>query len=167
MRYFVIFNIKLKGRTEIVHKHLSYCPSVKSWKSGWFLMYLNKFLRVTWVCKQVGVFKFLTNLKLFIYLFEIQILYLRMLFSHYVAAGDFLLSLKDLNSMCSFKHFWIKCLAVGNWQKWKRVFLTCPCHKIYRDEAVGFKSCKYTWKTTKFLKMGNLGQYRENLIFCQ
>ena len=58
-------------------------------------------------------------------------------------------------------------LTGGNWQKWKRVFLTCPCHKIYRDEAVGLKSCKYTWKITKFVKMGNLGQYCENLIFCQ
>ena len=58
-------------------------------------------------------------------------------------------------------------LTGGNWQKWKRVFLTCPCHKIYRDGAVGLKSCKYTWKITKFVKMGNLGQYRENLIFCQ
>ena len=34
-------------------------------------------------------------------------------------------------------------LTGGNWQKWKRVFLTCPCRKIYRDEAVGLKSCKY------------------------
>ena len=58
-------------------------------------------------------------------------------------------------------------LTGGNWQKWKRVFLTCPCHKIYRDEAIGLKSCKYTWKITKFVKMGNLGQYREKLIFCQ
>ena len=33
-------------------------------------------------------------------------------------------------------------LTGGNWQKWKRVFLTCPCHEIYRDEAVGLKSCK-------------------------
>ena len=24
------------------------------------------------------------------------------------------------------------------------IFLTCPCHEIYRDEAVGLKSCKYT-----------------------
>ena len=24
-------------------------------------------------------------------------------------------------------------LTGGNWQKWKRVFLTCPCHEIYRD----------------------------------
>ena len=58
-------------------------------------------------------------------------------------------------------------LTGGNWQKWKRVFLTCPCHKIYRDEADGLKSCKYTWKIMKFVKMENLGQYRENLIFCQ
>ena len=58
-------------------------------------------------------------------------------------------------------------LTGGNWQKWKRVFLTCPCHEIYRDEAVGLKSCKSTWKITIFVKMWNLGQYRENLIFCQ
>ena len=37
-------------------------------------------------------------------------------------------------------------LTGGNWQKWKRVFLTCPCHEFYRDEAVGLKSCKNTWK---------------------
>ena len=43
---------------------------------------------------------------------------------------------------------------LNGWQlaKWKRVFLTCPCHEIYRDEAVGLKSCKileklrYLWK---------------------
>ena len=58
-------------------------------------------------------------------------------------------------------------LTGGNWQKWKRVFLTCPCHEIYRDEAVGLKSWKNTWKITIFVKMWNLGQYRENLIFCQ
>ena len=58
-------------------------------------------------------------------------------------------------------------LTGGNWQKWKRVFLTCPCHEIYRDEAVGLKSCKNTWKITIFVKMRNLGQYPEILIFCQ
>ena len=58
-------------------------------------------------------------------------------------------------------------LTGGNWQKWKRVFLTCPCREIYRDEAVGLKSCKNTWKITIFVKMWNLEQYRENLIFCQ
>ena len=43
-------------------------------------------------------------------------------------------------------------LTGGNWQKWKRVFLTCPCHKMYRDEAVGLKSCKYTWKLRNLWK---------------
>ena len=42
-------------------------------------------------------------------------------------------------------------LTGGNWQKWKRVFLTCPCHEIYRDEAVGLKSCKNTWKKLRYL----------------
>ena len=67
------------------------------------------------------------------------------------------------------KIFWLKeiFLTGGIWQKWKRVFLTCPCHEIYRDEAVGLKSFKNTWKITIFVKMWNLGQYRENLIFCQ
>ena len=32
-----------------------------------------------------------------------------------------------------------------NCQKWKRVFLACHCHEIYRDKAIGLKSCKYTW----------------------
>ena len=58
-------------------------------------------------------------------------------------------------------------LTAHNWQKEKRVFLTCPCHKIYRVEAVGPESGKYTWKITIFVKMWNLGQYREILIFCQ
>ena len=61
-----------------------------------------------------------------------------------------------------------KILTAYNWQKRKRVFLTCSCHKIYRDEAaVGVKNYKYTWKITSFVKMWNLGQYHENLIFCQ
>ena len=50
-------------------------------------------------------------------------------------------------------------LTTHNWQKWKRVFLTCPCHEIYRDEAVGLKSCKYTWKITIYVKMLNLGNF--------
>ena len=52
-------------------------------------------------------------------------------------------------------HFWIlfkrqkelcSVFCVNGWQlaKMKRVFLTCPFHEIYRDEAVGLKSCKYT-----------------------
>ena len=65
-----------------------------------------------------------------------------------------------------FWKVWRFVLMAHSWQKWKRVFLTCPCHKIYRDEAVGLKSCKNTWKITIFVKMWILGQYRENLIFC-
>ena len=56
-------------------------------------------------------------------------------------------------------------LTAHNWQKWKRVFLTCPCHKIYRGEAVGLKICKYTWKITIYVNMWNLGQFCEILIF--
>ena len=63
------------------------------------------------------------------------------------------------------RYGYLSTLTGGNWQKWKRVFLTCHCHEIYRDEAVGLKSCKNTWKITIFVKMWNLGQYRENLIF--
>ena len=58
-------------------------------------------------------------------------------------------------------------LTAHNWQNWKRLFLTCPCHEIYKDETVGLKSCKYTWKITIHVKMWNLGQFREILIFCQ
>ena len=59
-----------------------------------------------------------------------------------------------------------KHLMAHNWQNWKRVFLTCSCHEIYRDKANGLKNCKYTWKITIFVNTGNLGQFRENLIFC-
>ena len=82
--------------------------------------------------------------------------------------GFYLLQLPVLYSIIS--HIFKKKLKniFNGWQlaKMKRVFLTCPCHKIYRDEAVGLKSCKNTWKITIFVKMWNLGQYRENLIFC-
>ena len=58
-------------------------------------------------------------------------------------------------------------LTVPNWQKWKRVFLAFPCHKIYRVEAVGLKSFNYTWKIMIFANMWNLGQFRKKLIFYQ
>ena len=45
-------------------------------------------------------------------------------------------------------------LTAHNWQKWKRVFLTWPCHEIYRDEAVGLKSDIY-------LKIYDLCEYVE------
>ena len=78
----------------------------------------------------------------------------------------FTFSLKQGETRTSSGFIWVP-LTGGNWQKWKRVFLTCPCHEIYRDEAVGLKSCKNTWKITIFVKMWNLEQYREHLIFCQ
>ena len=58
-------------------------------------------------------------------------------------------------------------LTAHNWQKWKRVFLTWPSHKIYRVESVGLKSSNYTWKIMIGANMWNLGQVREKLIFCQ
>ena len=58
-------------------------------------------------------------------------------------------------------------LTAHNSQKWKRVFLKCFCHKIYRVEAVGLKSSNYTWKIMIFANMWNLGQFREKLILCQ
>ena len=58
-------------------------------------------------------------------------------------------------------------LTAHNWQKWKSIFLTCHCHKIYGVEAVGLKKSNYTFKNTMFVIMWNLGQFREKLIFCQ
>ena len=58
-------------------------------------------------------------------------------------------------------------LTAHNWQKWKRVFLTYPCYKIYKDEAVGLKNYKYTWNITIYVNMWNLGEFLENLIFRQ
>ena len=51
--------------------------------------------------------------------------------------------------------------------KWKSTFPSCPCHKIYRGEAVGLSVNNYTFKSTIFMSMWNLGQFREKLIFCQ
>ena len=53
--------------------------------------------------------------------------------------------LENCNSRDLFAKINTLCKLNG-WQlaKMKRVFLTCPCHEIYRDEAVGLKSCKNT-----------------------
>ena len=72
-----------------------------------------------------------------------------------------------LSSVNSWRFQYESSLTAHNWQKWKRVFLTCLCHEIYRDEAVGLKSYNYTLKITIFVNMWNLGQFLENLIFCQ
>ena len=41
-------------------------------------------------------------------------------------------------------------LTAHNWQKMKKVFMTCPCHEIYRDEAVRLKKCNYTCEYVEF-----------------
>ena len=38
-------------------------------------------------------------------------------------------------------------------EKRKSKFSTCPCHKIYRVEAVGLKSSNYALKITIFVNM--------------
>ena len=45
-----------------------------------------------------------------------------------------------------------KILMAHNWQKLKIVFFACPCHKIYRVEAVKSKNVQYcyTWKIIMF-----------------
>ena len=58
-------------------------------------------------------------------------------------------------------------LMAHNFQKWKSRFPTCPCHKIYWEDAVGLISPNYALKIAIFVSMWNLGQYRENLILCQ
>ena len=51
----------------------------------------------------------------------------------------------------------VNALTAHNWQKWKRVFLTCPSHKIYRVEAFGLKSSNYTWKIMIFCEYVKFG----------
>ena len=78
----------------------------------------------------------------------------------------FTIKMKQVNFSCLINR-WNTKLTAHNWQKWKRVFITCPCHKIYRVEAVGLQSCNYTWKIMIFANVWNLGQFQEKLIFCQ
>ena len=58
-------------------------------------------------------------------------------------------SLFPLNDSKLYNH-----LTAHNRQKWKRVFLTCPCHEIYMDEAVGLK---YTFKEYDFCEYVKFG----------
>ena len=58
-------------------------------------------------------------------------------------------------------------LTAHNCQKWKRVFLTCPCHEIYRVEAVGLKSSNNALKIVIFAKKWNFGAISLKLLFCQ
>ena len=67
--------------------------------------------------------------------------------SHSRSPQNLIESVEDLENPTTINR-----LMAHNWQKWKSVFLTCSCHKTYRDEAVGLKSCKYTWKIKIFVK---------------
>ena len=48
-------------------------------------------------------------------------------------------------------------LTAHNWQKWKNRFLTCPCHKIYREEAVGLKKFQLYFKNYNFYQYVKFG----------
>ena len=69
-------------------------------------------------------------------------------------------------------------MAIGNYTlinmingsqlaKMKKCSWHVPAIKFIGMKQVVLKTCKYTWKITIFVKMWNLGQYLENLIFCQ
>ena len=99
--------------------------------------------------------------------------------THWIWSSPTFITEKQTNEQTNaiaWAYFWCPCtglcfktwhLTAHNWQKWKRVFLTCPCHKIYRVESVGLKCSNYTWKIMIAANMWNLGQFREKLIFCQ
>ena len=50
----------------------------------------------------------------------------------------------DPPKFCAPFGCWFVVLTAHNWQKWKSIFLTSPCHIIHRVEAVGLKSSSYT-----------------------
>ena len=53
----------------------------------------------------------------------------------------------NMRQMCFF-------IQLNGWQlakNEKRVFLTCPCHEIYRDEALGLKSLQKYLKKLRYL----------------
>ena len=49
-----------------------------------------------------------------------------------------------------------------NWQNWKRVFLSCFCHEIYRVEEICLKESNYNLKIKFFVYMWNLGNLCKN-----
>ena len=52
----------------------------------------------------------------------------------------------DMFSICIL----LRTLTAHNWQKWKRVFLTCPCHEIYREEEGWSKKLQIYLKNYDF-----------------
>ena len=69
----------------------------------------------------------------------------------------FCLGLYFRNKLIKMNNYFIKPLTTYNWQKWKRVFPTCPCHEIYKDDAVCLKSYKYTFKNYDFCEYVEFG----------
>ena len=45
--------------------------------------------------------------------------------------------------------------------------MTACVQNTYQYKVVGLKKSNYTLKITIFVSMWNLGQFHENLIFCQ
>ena len=50
-------------------------------------------------------------------------------------------------------------------QKWKSTFPSCSFHEIYRVEAFGLSVNNYTFESTIYVSMWNLGQFLENWYF--
>ena len=74
---------------------------------------------------------------------------------------------QNLKEACVHEHIYKPIiLTAHNCQKWKSVFPTCPCHRIYRVEAVCLSIANYALKITTSVNMWDLGQFRENLLFC-
>ena len=73
-----------------------------------------------------------------------------------------------LNTCAYFIDLAIFFWATNSWKlaKMKSRFLTCPCHKIYRVEAVDLSLFNYTLKLPISANMLNLGKFHENLIVC-
>ena len=64
-------------------------------------------------------------------------------------------------------HTFFYCLTAHNWQKWKTVLLTCPCHDMYRDEAVDLKKMQIYLKNYDFCEYLEFGAISWKFDFCQ
>ena len=46
------------------------------------------------------------------------------------------------------------CLTAHNWQNWKRVFLTCPCYEIYKDESKKLQIYLKNYDVREYVEFG-------------
>ena len=60
------------------------------------------------------------------------------------------------------------CISFGREGEDTSIFCSIHNYNIRKAEveAVGLENYNYTWKITIFVKMWNLGQFLEKLIFC-